>query len=101
MESAWSGRAQATGFRAEGAAEVLEALAEADEGAGLGAVGPKRPGEPGALDRAAGAQREEGEEPIAFAGAQPRQKVAVHPRLERPEELQKQRWCRADRLGDA
>src|SRR5205807_1226740 len=84
----WGGDAGSLGT--EGAAEVLEAGAEVGESAGLGVVRPEGAGEPGAFDGGVGPEGEEGEEPGAFAGAEARQRLAVHLHLERAEEANRE-----------
>jgi hypothetical protein len=56
-----------------------------------GYIRPQGAGEPGAVDIAAVAEGEEGEEPEAAAGAEAWQRVTVDLHIQRPEELDRER----------
>ena len=57
----------------------------------LGALRPEQSCQVGALDLAAGAEREPGEEAVAAAGMEGRQRLPVEARFKRPEQAERKR----------
>src|SRR5207244_960472 len=93
-EGAGSGRAQPAGFRTEGAAESGQAIAQAVQRGGLAAVGPEQPGQPVPLHLAALAQGEQGQDRLALAEAEARNRPAGEAHLDRSEQPDAQCRCR-------
>ena len=85
-EGARRGRAQPAGCGTEGVAEVGEAVAQAVQPLGRGAVGPEQPRQPLPLRLGSLAQREPGEEPLAPAVAEAWERLAAEAHLERSEQ---------------
>ncbi len=79
-------RVEAPGFSGQRAAQVGQAVAQARQGLGIGAVGPQHPRQPGARHLGAVAQSEQGQEPVSLARAEAWQRLSVHLHVERSEE---------------
>ena len=73
-------------FRPKCLAQILEGVAQVGQGGGFGAVRPEGAGQPVALDFLAGAQNEQGEEPLGLARVQTGERLAAPARLERTQE---------------